>query len=257
MLRYNSTGTTWSQYISQWSNHWQTTAVRGVTAVESASVALWLARRLATAEMWGCSPSQGIQVTQHLVLCWVPCQVSGHSRDVGMQPQSRYPGDSTPGTLLGTLPGVCPQQRCGDAAPVKVSRWLNTWYSAGYPARCLPTEEMWWEGVGGRERGGGRRGEGDPAPVKLSRWLNTSYSAGYPARRPMLQGQSWHWQPLCWYTVTGWDTQCDLQLLSHCCSIETDPNSQCGSTENCPGRSVPLMHFACCWEIKHYYRLVA
>ena len=61
--------------------------------------------------------------------------------------------------------------------------------------------------------------------------LKNGYSSVYPARRLVLEGRLWGWLSRCQCTVTGWDRKFDLQLLP-----------QCGSTHNCPSRSVPEIH---------------
>ena len=65
----------------------------------------------------------------------------------------------------------------------------------------------------------------------FSGWFKNWHSSGYPARRLALEGQSWDWLAWCQFAVTGWDRMFDMQLLS-----------KCGSTWNCPSRSVPEIH---------------
>ena len=61
------------------------------------------------------------------------------------------------------------------------------------------------------------------------------YARSYHAMCLVLKCQHWDWLAWCQYTVTGWDSKFDLQLLS-----------QRGSTQNCQSRSVHETHFGWC-----------
>ena len=59
---------------------------------------------------------------------------------------------------------------------------------------------LWWDFLG----------------VESYQWLKDWHSSGYPAKCLALWGQCWDWLARWQYTVTGWDGELDLQLLSLC-----------------------------------------
>ena len=67
--------------------------------------------------------------------------------------------------------------------------------------------------------------------VESYQWLKYWHSSDYPAKCLALEGQRWDRLARCQYTVTGWETKFDLQLLS-----------QCGSTYTCMSRSISEIH---------------
>ena len=131
-------------------------------------------------------------------------------------------------------------------APAELYQWLKNWPSSGYPAGDSLTglvvkacasgvEDPGFESHLRQDFSGWSHTSdfklGTPFWVESYQWLQNWYSSRCPARHMALEGQLWDWLARCQYTVTGWDTKLDLQLLY-----------QCGSTYNCLCRSVPEIH---------------